>query len=213
MTGSFGGNERPKRQCASPGRISGPPKRALLVCLAVVLDPAGHVSSVWVSVCPMYDAALVVPLVDTFERDLVADLQRRDSRSNVYVVRYQECLSGGQFNDEALMPCPLGVVRQDTHYRSGSFDLQIAGLLGKRSRQDGVAASCNRGLVARAGDGRRSRRRTAAERGADETDVGQNDRNQESRPLHAAATPVGTDDGSAVLRSFLLACFWNENPE
>jgi len=76
-----------------------------------------------VMVRPMDDAAFCVPDILAVKADAVAYLESVDSRSDVDVVRHQQCLSRRKLNDESLVSRSVQIVRQIANHRALAFDL------------------------------------------------------------------------------------------
>lgn len=61
---------------------------------------------------PVDGAAILVPFVLAAELDHITDLERRNARCDVDVVRDEQRLAGVQAQDEALVPIAVVVVRE-----------------------------------------------------------------------------------------------------
>ena len=77
-----------------------------------MLQPTTHMAVVWIVMSPVDDAAFGVPLVFAIKLDAITLSQAVDPWSQVYVVCYQNGLTGSHFQDESLMPRSIQVVGQ-----------------------------------------------------------------------------------------------------
>lgn len=78
-----------------------------------MLEPAGLMATAWVMVGPVNNATLCIPLVHTIEGNGVPRFQRRDSGSQIDVVRNENDLTGRKREDEALMTTSVIVVGKE----------------------------------------------------------------------------------------------------
>lgn len=73
-------------------------------------EPARLVAPVWVMVGPVNNATLRIPLVHAIEGNRVPRFQRRNSGSQIDVVRNENGLAGRKCEDEALMATSVIVI-------------------------------------------------------------------------------------------------------
>lgn len=89
----------------------------LAVPFPVDLDPSSISSVLWIVMCPMYHAALVVPFVFTAKGHPSTRLNRYP-RGKVNIVGYEKRMIRRDAEDEPLVPWKLKVVRKYSLDRS-----------------------------------------------------------------------------------------------
>ena len=107
-----------------------------LIPLPLMFKPAGHMATLWRPVRIMDDAAFFVPFVFAEKLNQIPFLKIADTGRDIDVVRNQECLTGGQHDDESLVPGAAFVIRQNTGDYALSRYLQIAFMVRKRHGED-----------------------------------------------------------------------------
>ena len=75
---------------------------------------------------PVENTALGIPLVFSEEGNLIAFGQGSNSRCEINVVGHQQCLSGIQLQDKALVSASLAIVRQGFDNNPLPLDLDVA---------------------------------------------------------------------------------------
>src|SRR5690606_11151979 len=88
-----------------------------------MLQPAADVPALGVVMGPVYDAALVVPLVLAVELDRIAHLEPFHARGEIDVVGDEQRPATGDLHDEALVPAAVVVVGQYACYDARTADL------------------------------------------------------------------------------------------
>jgi hypothetical protein len=86
-------------------------------------DPAIHMSARRIMMGPVDHAALIVIFIDPEKLDQITDTQRIDPWRQIDIVADEQCLSGRQLENKALMPTPLTIVFEDLDNGSPPFDL------------------------------------------------------------------------------------------
>jgi hypothetical protein len=86
----------------------------------------------------MNDAPFRVPFILSSECHLVSLSQARYSRGNIDVVGDEQGLPRAKYQDEALMPASIGVVRENSLDHAPPFDLKVAGVLFEGATEDPV---------------------------------------------------------------------------
>lgn len=76
--------------------------------------------------CPMQDPTLVVPLVLTIEFHLVACPQSCNAGSQIDVVRNQQGVAAANIQNKPLMATAFIVIGENSDYRTGAGNLDIA---------------------------------------------------------------------------------------
>ena len=127
-----------------------PPQASLLIALPLMLQPAAHMPTARIMMCPMNDAAFMTPFVFAIKLHSVAALEIGNARCEIDIVRHQKCLAICKFEQEALMSDTFPVIRQDLADDALPRHLQIAFLIGEGMGDDGIAIGalrlfrCNR---------------------------------------------------------------------
>jgi hypothetical protein len=101
--------------------------------LAIVFYPTCDMPTLRVMVRPMDDSAFLVPDILAVKADAVAYLKSVDSRGDVDVVCYQQCLSRRKLNDESLVSRPVQIVWQNSSHGALACDLYVAGSTRERA--------------------------------------------------------------------------------
>lgn len=75
-----------------------------------MLQPTGDVLAIRIMVCPMDDAAFLIPFILTIKGNSIGNPQCLDAGSDVYVMGDEQGLTRGKSEDEALMAAAVVVV-------------------------------------------------------------------------------------------------------
>ena len=103
-----------------------------------MFDPASNMASASIAVGPVNEAAAFIPFVLAKKRYLVAPIQSVHSGRNVYIVGNQQSLAGFKFENEALMPTTVVIVRQQANHPAAAFHLERRSLLADRLVKLGI---------------------------------------------------------------------------
>jgi len=116
-----------------------------------MLDPAAFMAAQGIAMRPVHHSAFPGPFVLAMERDRIARAERIDARCQVDIMGNEQCASGIQFHNEALMAAAFVVVRQEFDHLTLAMELQVAEAI------DVGVFEC--GISTLPGNGRRSKRR------------------------------------------------------
>lgn len=86
-----------------------------------------------------------VPFVLPLELDHIALAKAGNSRSQIDVMGNQDCLTGIQADDKALVATAVVVIREDLAYQAFAMNLNVARMIFKSAGQNGVISCKVRG--------------------------------------------------------------------
>ena len=91
-----------------------------------MFQPARLMPAIRIMVGPVNYTTLVIPFIFSLESDGISRLQGCYPRCHIDIVGDEQCLSGIQSENEALMTTALVVIREYPDYRPLAADLYIA---------------------------------------------------------------------------------------
>ena len=108
---------------------------ALPIRMTIVLDPPIYMTMSRITMCPVDDATLRIPLILAVELDQISFLHRGHTICQIDIVSHEHCLPGCQANDESLMPAAGIVIGKDSRDVATALNLSVAASILERRCQ------------------------------------------------------------------------------